>query len=188
MTVIRVAGEFTLRSRIRRISILQQCGGVSEGYGCDDKTWMLGPMTPPAKSGDDQRIEVQYTFEDEVLIIEHLDDPPEDFGEALARTLAAPNVDDGEKELEAGLGGTTASVQRYRAGLASAAGRWPRRPPSWFGSGQSSAQVVNGGPRPQLMAIHQPGCWLAAHSAGFRRLKTPNSCLRRRGLISGQNR
>ena len=69
-------------------------------------------MTPPSKAGEDQRIEVQYTFEDEVLIIEHLDDPPEDFGEALARTLDAPSVDAGERELEAGLGGTTASVQR----------------------------------------------------------------------------
>jgi hypothetical protein len=69
-------------------------------------------MTPPAKSGDDQRIEVQYTLEDEVLIIEHLDDPPEDFGEALARTLHASNVEDGAKELEAGLGGTSASIQR----------------------------------------------------------------------------
>jgi hypothetical protein len=73
---------------------------------------MLGPMTPSTKPGDEQRIEVQYTFEDEVLIIEHLDDPPEDFGEALARTLEASNIDDGEKELEAGLGGTTASIQR----------------------------------------------------------------------------
>ena len=71
-----------------------------------------GPMTPPAKSGDHQRIEVQYTIEDEVLIIEHLDDPPEDFGDALARTLEASSVDDGERELEAGLGGTSASVQR----------------------------------------------------------------------------
>ena len=71
-----------------------------------------GPMTPPAKSGDDQRIEVQYTFEDEVLIIEHLDDPPEDFGDALARTLEASSVDDGERELEAGLGGSSATVQR----------------------------------------------------------------------------
>jgi hypothetical protein len=71
-----------------------------------------GPMTPPAKSGDDQRIEVQYTFEDEVLIIEHLDDPPEDFGDALARSLEASSVDEGERELEAGLGGSSASVQR----------------------------------------------------------------------------
>ena len=71
-----------------------------------------GHMTPPAKSGDDQRIEVQYTLEDEVLIIEHLDDPPEDFGESLARTLGASGPDDGEKELEAGLGGTSASIQR----------------------------------------------------------------------------
>ena len=69
-------------------------------------------MTGPPKPGDEQRIEVQYTFEDEVLIIEHLDDPPEDFGEALARTLEAPTDDDGERELEAGLGGTSASVQR----------------------------------------------------------------------------
>lgn len=79
---------------------------LRRGYG------KAGPMTPPSKSGDDQRIEVQYTLEDEVLIIEHLDDPPEDFGEALARTLEASNIDDGEKELEAGLGGTTASIQR----------------------------------------------------------------------------
>ena len=71
-----------------------------------------GPMTPPTRPGEEQRIEVQYTFEDEVLIIEHLDDPPEDFGDALARTLEAPSVDDGEKELEAGLGGTSASIQR----------------------------------------------------------------------------
>jgi hypothetical protein len=69
-------------------------------------------MTPPTKSGDGQTIEVQYTVEDEVLIIEHLDDPPEDFGDALARTLAAPSPEDGEKELEAGLGGTSASIQR----------------------------------------------------------------------------
>lgn len=69
-------------------------------------------MTPPAKSGDAQRIEVQYTLEDEVLIVDHLDDPPEDFGEALARTLGASNIDDGERELEAGLGGTSASLQR----------------------------------------------------------------------------
>jgi len=73
---------------------------------------MLVAMTPPAKSGDDQTIEVQYTLEDEVLIIEHLDDPPEDFGDALARTLAAPSPEDGQKELEAGLGGTSASIQR----------------------------------------------------------------------------
>ena len=65
-----------------------------------------------SKPGDDQRIEVQYTIEDEVLIVEHLDDPPEDFGDALARTLEAPTVDDGERELEAGLGGSSASVQR----------------------------------------------------------------------------
>jgi len=69
-------------------------------------------MTPPAKSGDDQRIEVQYTFEDEVLIIEHLDDPPEDFGDALARSLEASSVDEGERELAIGLGGSSASVQR----------------------------------------------------------------------------
>lgn len=69
-------------------------------------------MTPPAEPGDAQRIEVQYTLEDEVLIVEHLDDPPEDFGDALARTLEASNVDDGERELEAGLGGTSASLQR----------------------------------------------------------------------------
>lgn len=69
-------------------------------------------MTPATKSGEDQRIEVQYTFEDEVLIVEHLDDPPEDFGEALARTLEASSIDDAERELEAGLGGTSASLQR----------------------------------------------------------------------------
>ena len=69
-------------------------------------------MTGPPKPGDDQRIEVQYTFEDEVLIIEHLDDPPEDFGDALARSLQAPSVDEGERELEAGLGGSSATVQR----------------------------------------------------------------------------
>jgi hypothetical protein len=69
-------------------------------------------MNPPSRTGEDQRIEVQYTLEDEVLIIEHLDDPPEDFGEALARTLDASSVDDGERELEAGLGGTSASIQR----------------------------------------------------------------------------
>jgi hypothetical protein len=69
-------------------------------------------MNPPSKPGEAQRIEVQYTIEDEVLIIEHLDDPPEDFGEALARTLEAAGVDDGERELEAGLGGTSASIQR----------------------------------------------------------------------------
>jgi hypothetical protein len=71
-----------------------------------------GPMTPPKKAGDEQRIEVQYTFEDEVLIVEHLDDPPEDFGDALARTLEAPSIEDGERELEAGLGGSSASIQR----------------------------------------------------------------------------
>jgi hypothetical protein len=72
---------------------------------------MIGPMTPPT-AGDDQRIEVQYTLEDEVLIVEHLDDPPEDFGDALARTLQATSAADGERELEAGLGGTSASIQR----------------------------------------------------------------------------
>ena len=56
-----------------------------------------GPMTLSAKSGDDQRIEVQYTFED---------------GDALARTLDAASPAQGEKELEAGLGGTSASIQR----------------------------------------------------------------------------
>ena len=63
-------------------------------------------MTPPTKSGDDQRIEVQYTFEDEVLIVEHLDDPPEDFGEALARTLErrpdlleSASLDDDDREI-----------------------------------------------------------------------------------------
>ena len=69
-------------------------------------------MNPPSRTGEDQRIEVQYTLEDEVLIIEHLDDPPEDFGEALARTLDAADAAEGERELEAGLGGTSASVQR----------------------------------------------------------------------------
>lgn len=69
-------------------------------------------MTPPTDSGGEQRIEVQYTFEDEVLIVDHLDDPPEDFGDALARTLQAPSVDDGERELTAGLGGSSASIQR----------------------------------------------------------------------------
>jgi hypothetical protein len=73
---------------------------------------MLGRMTPPAKSGDDQTIEVQYTLEDEVLIIENLADSPEDFGVALARTLDAPGPAEGEKELEAGLGGTGASIHR----------------------------------------------------------------------------
>ena len=67
---------------------------------------MSGPI------GAGERIEVQYTFEDEVLIVEHLDDPPEDFGEALARTLEASSIEDGERMLEAGLGGTSASVQR----------------------------------------------------------------------------
>ena len=71
-----------------------------------------GPMTLSAKSGDDQRIEVQYTLEDEVLIIENLDGSPEDFGDALARTLDAASPAQGEKELEAGLGGTSASIQR----------------------------------------------------------------------------
>ena len=79
---------------------------------CDEATATLGPMTPPTQPGDDQRIEVQYTFEDEVLIVEHLDDPPEDFGDALARTLEAPTIEDGERELEAGLGGSSASIQR----------------------------------------------------------------------------
>lgn len=55
---------------------------------------------------------MQYTFEDEVLIIDHLDDPPEDFGEQLARTLRADDAADGERVLEAGLGGSSASVQR----------------------------------------------------------------------------
>ena len=63
-------------------------------------------------AGEPQRIEVQYTLEDEVLIIDHLDDPPEDFGEALARTLGAADAAEGERQLEAGLGGTSASVQR----------------------------------------------------------------------------
>ena len=63
-------------------------------------------------TGENQRIEVQYTLEDEVLIIDHLDDPPEDFGEALARTLRADDAADGERQLEACLGGTSASVQR----------------------------------------------------------------------------
>ena len=67
-------------------------------------------MSGPTGAGE--RIEVQYTLEDEVLIIDHLDDPPEDFGEALARTLQAEDAADGKRELEAGLGGTSASVQR----------------------------------------------------------------------------
>ncbi len=69
-------------------------------------------MSGPTEAGEHQRIEVQYTLEDEVLIIDHLDDPPEDFGEALARTLQANDAADGERELEAGLGGTSASIQR----------------------------------------------------------------------------
>ena len=69
-------------------------------------------MGEPTMAGEQQRIEVQYTLEDEVLIIEHLDDPPEDFGEALARTLEADDAADGERQLEAGLGGTSASIQR----------------------------------------------------------------------------
>ena len=64
------------------------------------------------EAGEQQVIEVQYTFEDEVLIIDHLDDPPEDFGEQLARTLRADDAADGERVLEAGLGGSSASVQR----------------------------------------------------------------------------
>jgi len=67
---------------------------------------MSGPTEEP------QVIEVQYTLEDEVLIIDHLDDPPEDFGEQLARTLQADDAADGERVLEAGLGGSSASVQR----------------------------------------------------------------------------
>jgi hypothetical protein len=69
-------------------------------------------MSEPNGTGEHQVIEVQYTREDEVLIIDHLDDPPEDFGEALALTLGADDAADGERMLEAGLGGTTASVQR----------------------------------------------------------------------------
>jgi hypothetical protein len=69
-------------------------------------------MSGPTEAGEQQRIEVQYTLEDEVLIIDHLDDPPEDFGEALARTLQANDAAEGARELEAGLGGTSASVQR----------------------------------------------------------------------------
>jgi hypothetical protein len=69
-------------------------------------------MSGPTEAGEDQVIEVQYTLEDEVLIIEHLDHPPEDFGEALARTLQAEDAADGKRQLEAGLGGTSASVQR----------------------------------------------------------------------------
>ena len=68
-------------------------------------------MSEPTSTGE-QRIEVQYTLEDEVLIIDHLDDPPEDFGEALARTLGAHDAADGERQLEAGLGGSSVSVQR----------------------------------------------------------------------------
>jgi hypothetical protein len=112
MTATLAARAAALRSAISPISIHQQCGWAWNEDVCDGGAAILGPMTPPAKSGDDQRIEVQYTLEDEVLIIEHLDDPPEDFGEALARSLAAPSVEDGERELEAGLGGSTASVQR----------------------------------------------------------------------------
>jgi hypothetical protein len=69
-------------------------------------------MSRPTEAGEQQVIEVQYTFEDEVLIIDHLDDPPEDFGEQLARTLRADDAADGERVLEAGLGGSSASVQR----------------------------------------------------------------------------
>jgi hypothetical protein len=69
-------------------------------------------MSGSTEAGEDQVIEVQYTLEDQVLIIENLDDPPEDFGEALARTLQAEDAADGERQLEAGLGGTSASVQR----------------------------------------------------------------------------
>ena len=69
-------------------------------------------MSGPTEAGEHQRIEVQYTLEDEVLIIDHLEDPPEDFGEALARTLQAEDAADGERQLEAGLGGTSASIQR----------------------------------------------------------------------------
>jgi hypothetical protein len=69
-------------------------------------------MSGPTEAGEQQRIEVQYTLEDEVLIIDHIDDPPEDFGEALARTLQAEDAADGERELEAGLAGTSASIQR----------------------------------------------------------------------------
>lgn len=74
---------------------------------------MLSAMEPTeAGSGQDQRIEVQYVLEDEVLVVDNLDDPPDDFGDALARSLSAPTVDEGRRELEAGLGGTSASVQR----------------------------------------------------------------------------
>jgi hypothetical protein len=69
-------------------------------------------MSGPTEAGEQQRIEVQYTLEDEVLIIDHIDDPPEEFGEALARTLQAADAADGERELEAGLAGTSASIQR----------------------------------------------------------------------------
>ena len=55
---------------------------------CDGSPVIVASMSGPTGSGEHQRIEVQYTLEDEVLIIDHLDDPPEDFGEALARTLA----------------------------------------------------------------------------------------------------
>jgi len=69
-------------------------------------------MSGPTGTGEHQRIEVQYTLEDEVLIIDHLDDAPEDFGDALARTLGADDAADGERQLEAGLGGSSVSVQR----------------------------------------------------------------------------
>ena len=69
-------------------------------------------MKSPFDEAGSQRIEVQFPLEDEVLIIEHLDDPPEDFGDSLARILGAATVDDGERELEAGLGGTSASIHR----------------------------------------------------------------------------
>ena len=52
-------------------------------------------MSGPTGAGE--RIEVQYTLEDEVLIIDHLDDPPEDFGEALALTLGADDAADGKR-------------------------------------------------------------------------------------------
>ena len=55
---------------------------------------------------------MQYTLEDEVLIIDHLNDPPEDFGDTLARSLQANDAADGERELEVGLGGSSASIQR----------------------------------------------------------------------------
>ena len=112
MTIAASSARLALRSAFRPVSMVQQCRGPFGGYACEERPAILVPMTPPTKSGDDQTIEVQYTLEDEVLIVEHLDDSPEDFGESLARTLGAPGPAEGERELEAGLGGTGASIQR----------------------------------------------------------------------------